>query len=264
LPNFASAFEAGNEMKVNPTVRAAKSRYSGAKPRPNGILAVIPESEYELIRPDLETVSVRRDFLLYDGGGRIAFTYFLTSGLASLVVQTSDGRSVEVAVVGREGVVGATSFGIHRRPYRALMQIPGNALRIPADLLEEKLQQMPALGGVLNRYVLVRGLQIAQIAACNRLHEIDQRLARWLLMCHDRVDSDLLPVTHELLAQMLGTARPSVSLAAGVLQKTGVIEISRGALRILKRHELESAACECYQAIRQLHRTLEAPLPANQ
>src|SRR5215467_14958011 len=92
LPNFASAFEAGNEMKVNPTVRAAKSRYSGAKPRPNGILAVIPESEYELIRPDLETVSVRRDFLLYDGGGRIAFTYFLTSGLASLVVQTSDGR----------------------------------------------------------------------------------------------------------------------------------------------------------------------------
>lgn len=250
-------------MMVDPAVRAAKSRYSGAKPPGNGILAVIPGSEYELIRPHLETVSVRRDFLLYDGG-RIAFTYFLTSGLASLVVQTSDGRSVEVAVVGREGVVGAPSFGIHRRPYRAMMQIPGNALRLPADLLEEKLQQMPVLGGVLNRYVLVRGLQIAQIAACNRLHEIDQRLARWLLMCHDRVDSDLLPVTHELLAQMLGTARPSVSLAAGVLQKTGVIEISRGAMRILKRHELESAACECYQAIRLLHRTLEAPLAGNQ
>ena len=251
-------------QRKNPTVPAAESGSSGSKPAQNGILELIPRSEYELIRPDLEAVSLGRDFKLYDAGGIIEFTHFLRSGLASLVVQTSDGRSVEVAVIGREGVVGAPSFGVHRRPYRAIMQVPGNALRIPVDLLEEKLAQMPVLGGVLNRYVLVRGLQIAQIAACNRLHEIDQRLARWLLMCHDRVDSDLLPVTHELLAQMLGTARPSVSLAAGVLQKTGVIEISRGAMRILKRHELESAACECYQAIRLLHHTLEAPLPSNQ
>jgi len=252
-----------NQKKVNPTAPAAESGFSGAKAAQNGILDLIPRSEYELIRSDLEAVSLRRDFKLYDAGGIIEFTHFLRSGLASLVVQTSDGRSVEVAVIGREGVVGAPSFGIPWRPYRAIMQIPGNALRVPADLLEEKLAQMPVLGGVLNRYLLMRGLEIAQIAACNRLHEIDQRLARWLLMCRDRVDSDLLPVTHELLAQMLGTARPSVSLAAEVLQKAGVIEISRGALRIVKRGELESAACECYQAILQFHRTVEGyPPPA--
>ena len=243
-----------NQKRVDRT--AAKSGFSRATPQ-NGILGLIPRSEYELIRSDLEAVSLHRDFSLFDAGGVIEFTHFLRSGLASLVVQTSDGRSVEVAVIGREGVVGARSFGIQRRPYRAIMQIPGNAFRIPAELLEEKLDQMPVLRGVLNRDLLMRGLEIAQIAACNRLHEIDQRLARWLLMCHDRVDSDLLPVTHELLAQMLGTARPSVSLAAEVLEKAGVIEISRGALRIRKRGELESAACECYQAIEQFHRTVQ-------
>lgn len=245
------------KKKVDHAQPTAQSEYLAAPPASNRILDLIPKSEYELIRSDREAVSVEREFILYHAGGRIEFTYFLTSGLASLVVQTSDGRSVEVAVIGREGVVGSPSFGIRRRPYRAIMQIPGSALRIRADLLEEKLDQMPVLNRVLNRYVLVRGLEIAQIAACNRLHEIDQRLARWLLMCQDRICSDLLPVTHELLAQMLGTARPSVSLAAGVLQKTGVIEISRGALRILKRQKLESAACECYQAIQQFHRTLE-------
>jgi len=110
----------------------------------------------------------------------------------------------------------------------------------------------------MNRYVLVQGLQIAQIAACNRLHEIEQRLARWLLMCHDRVDSELLPVTHEFLAQMLGTGRPSVSLAAGILQKAGTIENLRGTVRIQNRKELEAAACECYHAIQHFNRSLLA------
>jgi len=266
LPNFAPLVRGAglhhtNAKKGNRTELSAKS---GAKPARNDILELIPEREYGLIRSDLEAIAIERDFILHDAGGRIAFTHFLLSGLASLVVQTSDGRSVEVAVTGREGVVGAPSFGIHRRPYRSIMQIPGNALRMSADVLEEKLPQLPVLREVLNRYMLVRGLQMAQIAACNRLHEIDQRLARWLLMCHDRVHSDLLPVTHELLAQMLGAARPSVSLAAEVLQKTGVIEISRGALRILKRPELESVACECYRAIEQFNRTLKATLPANE
>ena len=254
--------EPTKEKKADATGLAARSGYSGAKLAGNEILGLIPESEYELIRSNLEAVSLPRDFILHDGGERIAFTHFLMSGLASLVVQTSDGRSVEVAVIGKEGGVDAPLIsGLHRRPYRAIMQIPGNAMRIPADLLEEKLRKMPVLRGMLNRYVLVRGLQIAQIAACNRLHEIDQRLARWLLMCRERVESDLLPVTHELLAQILGTGRPSVSLAAGVLQKKGVIETSRGAVRIVKRRELESTACECYHTIEQFHRILKTHLP---
>jgi CRP-like cAMP-binding protein len=195
--------------------------------------------------------------MLHEAGEKIQFTHFLNQGLVSLVVQTSDGRGVEVAVIGREGAVGAPlAFGIERRPYRAMMQIPGSALRIESAALEDKLPKTPVLQLALRRYILVRGLQVAQIAACNRLHEIDQRLARWLLMCRDRVDSDLLPVTHELLAQMLGTGRPSVSLAAGEFQKTGIIENTRGAVRILNRRELESAACECYRAIEQFSRTL--------
>jgi CRP-like cAMP-binding protein len=136
------------------------------------------------------------------------------------------------------------------------MQIPGSAVRIKAEILEEKLRDALELRLVLNRYVLVQGLQIAQIAACNRLHEIEQRLTRWLLMCQDRLGSELLPVTHEFLAQMLGTGRPSVSLAAGVLQKAGFIENLRGTVRIINRKELESAACECYKAIRQFNRVL--------
>ena len=117
---------------------------------------------------------------------------------------------------------------------------------------------MPELGLMMNRFVLVQGLQIAQIAACNRLHEIEQRLARWLLMCQDRVNSEYLPVTHEFLAQMLGTGRPSVSLAAGILQKAGIIENARGSVKVLDRNQLESAACECYRAIQQFNRTLAA------
>jgi CRP-like cAMP-binding protein len=248
----------GSSKKSAPVEVAAKLTNLGESKRTNDVLRLIPESESRLIREDLEPIALPREYILHEAGEKIEFTHFLTEGLVSLVVQTSDGRSVEVAVIGREGAIGAPlAFGLHRRPYRAIMQIPGSAMRIPSDLLEEKLRKLPVLRRALNRYVLVRGLQIAQIAACNRLHEIDQRLARWLLMCHDRVNSEVLPVTHELLAQMLGTGRPSVSLAAGVLQRTGLIETSRGAVRILDRRGLESAACECYHAIEQFNRTLK-------
>ena len=229
----------------------------GGKPVSNRILSSIPDGEYNLIRPHLEYVDLPQHRILHEAGEKIEFAYFLAEGLASLVVLTSDGRSVEVAIVGHEGIVGTPlAVGIHRGPYRSIMQIPGTALRIKSELLEENMREAPALRLVLGRYVLIQGLQIAQIAACNRLHEIEQRLARWLLMCQDRVDSDLLPVTHEFLAQMLGTGRPSVSLAAGVLQKSGLIENQRGTVKILNRTQLEAAACECYKAIQHFNSTL--------
>ncbi len=124
------------------------------------------------------------------------------------------------------------------------------------ELLAETLQRAPELRLILNRYVLIQGLQLAQIAACNRLHEIEQRLARWLLMCQDRVESDILLVTHDFLAQMLGTGRPSVSLAAGTLQRSGMIENLRGRVRIVNRTDLENAACECYRALKQFNGSL--------
>lgn len=227
------------------------------KPVRNEILSAIPEREYKLVQHNLEYIELPHHHILHEAGDKIEFAYFLNEGLASLVILTSDGRSVEIAIVGHEGVVGTPlAVGLHRGPYRSIMQIPGAGVRIRAEVLEEILHKTPELQLLLNRYVLVQGLQIAQIAACNRLHEIEQRLARWLLMCQDRVDSEFLPVTHEFLAQMLGTGRPSVSLAAGILQKSGFIENLRGTVKIVNRKELELAACECYKAIQHFNRTL--------
>src|SRR6266576_849883 len=122
-----------------------------------------------------------------------------------------------------------------------------------SEVFQDVLPRASALRSELSRFALMHGMQVAQLAACNRLHEVDQRLARWLLMCQDRVDSELLPVTHEFLAQMLGTGRPSVSLAAGALQRAGTIENVRGAVKILNRKDLEDAACECYRALQHFH-----------
>jgi CRP-like cAMP-binding protein len=233
-------------------------------PVENQILNSTPETEYNLLRPHLEAVQLQHHQILHEAGERIEFAYFLNEGLASLVVLTSDGHSVEVAIVGREGIVGTPlAVGIHRGPYRSIMQISGSGVRLKSEILEEKLREAPELRLMLNRYVLVQGLQIAQIAACNRLHEIEQRLARWLLMCQDRVASESLPITHEFLAQMLGTGRPSVSLAAGILQKAGFIENLRGTVRILNRKQLESAACECYKIMQQFTRSLVLKPPSN-
>jgi CRP-like cAMP-binding protein len=223
----------------------------------NAILNAIPESEFNLIRTELEPVALPHRLILHEAGEKIAFAYFLNRGMASLVVLTRDGRSVEIAIVGSEGVVGTPlAVGLHRGPYRSIMHISGNGFRMRSEVLEERLREAPQFRASLSRYVMFQGLQIAQIAACNRLHEIEQRMARWLLMCQDRVETEYLAVTHELLAQMLGTGRPSVSLAAGILQKSGVIENSRGAVRIVDRRGLESAACECYKAIQQFNSSL--------
>ena len=238
--------------------KRVETRISTDSPVQNEILNGIPEPEFALINPELEPVDLPHRLILHEPGEKILFAYFLNRGMASLVVLTSDGRSVEVAIVGHEGMVGTPlAVGLHRGPYRSIMQVAGSGFRIKSETLEEVLLETPQLRLLLNQYVLTQGLQIAQIAACNRLHEIEQRLARWLLMCQDRLESESLPITHESLAQMLGTGRPSVSLAAGILQKSGAIENSRGEVRILDRSALESSACECYRAIQQFNQSLK-------
>jgi CRP-like cAMP-binding protein len=230
--------------------RATRTDSAGGRVQ-NSILRSIPEYEYDLLREHLEPLDLPAQYILHEAGAKIDFAYFLNEGMASLVVLTSDGRSVEVAIVGKEGIVGTPlGVGLNRGPHRAIMQILGNGLRIRSTVLMDVLGAAPELRLIWNRYVLVQGLQVAQIAACNRLHEIEQRLARWLLMCQDRVDSETLLVTHEFLAQMLGTGRPSVSLAAGILQRGGLIENIRGTVTILNRPGLENAACECYVAMK--------------
>jgi CRP-like cAMP-binding protein len=170
--------------------------------------------------------------------------------LVSIVVVMSDGKTVEAGLIGKEGIVGLPGVAGHKRsPLREVVQIPGEGFRIKIGALRKKLKSAPTLDGHLKRYASVLAMQIAQTAACNRLHDTDRRLARWLLMAVDRVNSESIRITHDFLATMLGTDRSSVSLAAGDFQKRGIIEYSRGTVKILDRELLETSACECYRVI---------------
>ncbi len=216
----------------------------------NLVLLSLPDEEYNLLRPHLEPAELPQYDILHEPGDKIDFAYFLNEGMTSLVALSSDGRSVEVGIVGKEGMVGMSlTMGLQRGIFRAIMQMPGSGSRIRAEVFQEVLVCASTLRLELSRFALMHGMQVAQLAACNRLHDIEQRLGRWLLMCQDRIDSQLLPLTHEFLAQMLGTGRPSVSLAARELEDAGLIENLRGSVKILNRKGLEQAACECYGVI---------------
>ncbi|MBV8478557.1 MAG: Crp/Fnr family transcriptional regulator [Acidobacteria bacterium] len=239
----------------------ARSDASGKILR-NHILTSISDSEFGQLRPYLESVELTYHQNLFGNNGEVDHAYFLNRGMISLVVTTADGRSVEVGVVGKEGAVGTgLAVDLRKSPYRAIVQIPGEGVRIHSEQMARLGESTPGFELLLNRFASVQGMQVAQLAACNRLHEIEQRLARWILMCHDRTDSDLLPMTHEFFAQMLGAGRPSVTLAAGALQKAGIIRYTRGKVSILNRQALEAAACECYRVIRQYNG--DTALPEN-
>ena len=218
----------------------------------NKILLSISDSDYSSLRPHLEYVSLPNHLVLHEAGGKLEFAYFPNRGLISLVVVMEDGKTAEAGIVGNEGFTGTPgAVGLSRSPLQAVVQITGDGFRVKVGALQNTLESAPHLQLALSRYEVVRGMQVAQTAACNRLHNIEQRLARWLLMTQDRVDSGLLPITHDFLATMLGTDRPTVSLAASVLQKRKVIEYTRGAVEIVNRKKLEDSACECYGVIRQ-------------
>lgn len=219
----------------------------------NSILQSLPKNEFAAVLPHLEFVELAMQQVLQEPGTNIEFGYFLNSGLVSMMVVTSDARSVEVGMVGKEGFVGAPlALGFPTSSQRALIQIKGTAFRVKAEVLRLILGEAPDLRNRISRSVQLQGLQVAQLAACNRLHEVEQRLARWLLMTHDRAIGDSLPITHDLLAQMLGSGRPSVTLAAGMLQRAGTIGYTRGQVTVLDRKALERSACECYSAIRRI------------
>ncbi len=235
--------------KVTPLPSGARTDAAG-KAVNNVILLSLPDEEYNLLRPHLEPAELPQYHVLHEPGEKINFGYFLNEGMTSLVALSADGRSVEVGIVGREGMVGMSiAVGLLRGTFRAIMQMSGCGVRIRSEIFQEVLFCAPKLQSELSCFALMHGMQVAQLAACNRLHDIEQRLARWLLMCQDRVDSPLLPLTHEFLAQMLGTGRPSVSLAAAALENAGLIENSRGSVKVLNRKGLEQAACECYRVI---------------
>jgi CRP-like cAMP-binding protein len=220
----------------------------------NSILLSLPENEFRCVVDALEYVILARHQSLQEPGKDLDFVYFPSGGLISLVVATEDGKTVEAGVVGKEGIVGTPLVvGLRRSPLREIVQFPSDGFRIRAAALQAALPAAPVFQMTLSRYAVVQGMQVSQTAACNRLHDVAQRLARWLLTAVDRVDSDSLPITHDFLATMLGTDRPSVTVAAGILQKKRAIEYTRGTVKILNRRTLEESACECYRVIQQLN-----------
>jgi CRP-like cAMP-binding protein len=218
----------------------------------NKVLLATPDNEYEMMRPDLSHVELPHHLSLHEATQKIEFVYFPNRGMVSQVVVTKDGRTVEVGVVGSEGYVGAgVAAGMSRSSVREIIQVAGDGFRMMGNALERILRSAPQLQMILNRHAGLQGMQIAQTAACNRLHDIQQRLSRWLLMTQDRVNLGVLPITHDFIATMMGTDRSTVSLAAAVLQKKGIITYVRGAVKIMNRRKLEKTACECYNVIRQ-------------
>jgi len=218
----------------------------------NKVLLAMPDNEYELMRPDLTYIDLQHHLSLHEPTQKVEFVYFPNRGMVSQVVVTKDGRTVEVGVVGSEGYVGAgLAIGLSRSSVREIVQIAGDGFKMMGNALERILRSAPQLQIILNRHSGLQGMQVAQTAACNRLHDIQQRLARWLLMTQDRVSLAVLPITHDFIATMMGTDRSTVSLAASVLQKKAIIEYVRGAVKIVNRRKLEKSACECYGVIQQ-------------
>jgi CRP-like cAMP-binding protein len=242
-------------------VQAGKRTNAAEKPIHNKVLLAMTEIEFRVIRPHLEYVALPSHRKLHEAHQKFRFVYFPNEGLISLVVAMANGKTVEAGIVGREGVAGLPAVvGMSRAPLREVMQIGGNGFRVKIRNLEKTLDSTPDLRRILERYTMMLGLHVAQTAACNRLHHINRRLARWLLMAHDRVDSGTLRITHDFLATMLGTDRPSVSLAASLFQRMNIIRYSRGSVKILNRGALESQACECYVVI-QRYALMSHPTP---
>ena len=220
------------------------------RPGRNALLAALPPGERKLLEPRLEPVELTFKLSLEEPGRPIAHVWFPHSGVASMVAEMADSSMVEVATIGREGFVGLPLIlDARATTNRTFVQIPGNADRIPAAAFKALLPRLPALHRLMLRYALTVVTQVAQGSACNRLHPVEARCARWLLMTHDRVDGDTFILTHEFLATMLGVTRPSVSIAAGMLAKAGLIRYMRGIVEILDRPGLEEASCECYRII---------------
>jgi CRP-like cAMP-binding protein len=219
------------------------------QPYKNRILAALPKDEIRRLARHLSPVTLEQEKVLLDG--KLTHAYFLEDGIASVVVTVANGDTVEVGVIGRDGVVGIPILlGTGGVPGRTFVQIEGSGFRIEAKVLKAEFERNGELRNTLQRYVQAFLVQTSQTAVCNRLHTIEERLSRWLLTCRDRMGSDRLLLTHGFLGQMLGAPRTTVTLAAGLLHRAGLIDYSRGVVTIKNRSGLEKTACECYGTVR--------------
>jgi CRP-like cAMP-binding protein len=215
------------------------------------ILLSLPSTERDQVFPKLELVRLKLHQVVHEAGETIKSGYFVNSGMMSILAVQRDGKSVEVGLIGNEGFVGLPLLvGYRTSPTRVVTQGDGTAYRCEAGALQELFRQCPVLVQQLNRFAQRLAMQTTQLAACNRLHDVEERLARWILMTQDRIRTDNLPLTQEFLSQMLGTRRSSVTVSAGVLQKAGLISYTRGHVTILNRKRLEDASCDCYGIVK--------------
>ena len=220
-------------------------------PRQSHLLAALPDDVCERLFPYLERIELPLGKALYESGDHLNHVYFPTTAIVSLLSVMENGASAEIAVVGNEGIIGIALFmGGETMANRAVVQSAGHAYRLKGQLLRQEFNRSGALQHLLLRYTLALFSQMAQTAVCNRHHSVDQQLCRWLLLSFDRLSSDTLCMTQELIANMLGVRREGVTEAAGNLQNAGLIEYSRGRITVLDRPGLEVRVCECYEVVR--------------
>jgi CRP-like cAMP-binding protein len=220
-------------------------------PRQNHLLDALPIDDYERLAPHVELVPMKLGDVLYESGDQLRHVYFPTTSILSLLYVMEDGSSAEIAVVGNEGILGISLFmGGESTPSRAIVQSAGHAYRLKADLLKSEFGRFGPTMHLLLRYTQALITQMAQTAVCNRHHSVDQQLCRWLLLSLDRLTTDELSMTQELIANMLGVRREGVTEAAGKLQDAGLIRYRRGTITVLDRPGLEARSCECYQVVK--------------
>jgi CRP-like cAMP-binding protein len=217
----------------------------------NRLLAALPRKEYQRLLPELEQVTMPFAEVLYEPGERIRHVYFPNDSIVSLLAEVADRSTLEVSIVGNEGVAGISVFmGVDASRHRAIVQGFGTAMRLRASVLRKESERTGALHRLLHLYVHSLLTQVSQSAACNRFHVVDARLARWLLMTGDRLGANEFRLTQDFISNMLGVRREGVTKAAGLLQKNDLINYSRGRIRILDRAGLEAVSCECYGIIK--------------
>jgi len=232
-------------------------------PKQNHILAALPAEDYAHLLPDLELIPMPLGWAVHESGGQMGYVYFPTTSIVSLLYVMEDGASAEIAIVGNEGLVGIALFmGGETTPSRAVVQSAGHAYRLKSAVLKNEFERGGALQHLLLRYTQAMITQMAQTAVCNRHHSLEQQLCRWLLLSLDRLSSNVLIMTQELIANMLGVRREGVTEAAGTLQADGLIHYSRGKITVLDRPRLEQRVCECYAVVKkEFDRLLPYKLP---
>jgi CRP-like cAMP-binding protein len=246
-----------------PSIQPETSVRPGYGARQNRLLAALPEPDIARLEPHLKLVSMPLGTALYEPGIMLKQVYFPTTSIVSLLYVMADGASAEIAVVGNEGVIGVSLFmGGESTPSRAVVQSAGHAYRLSGRLLKQEFTRGDAMQHLLLRYTQALITQMAQTAVCNRHHSLDQQLCRWLLLSLDRLASNELVMTQELIANMLGVRREGVTEAAGRLQDAGLIQYRRGHIVVLDRSGLEARTCECYAVVKKKSDRLLGHLPA--